>query len=206
MTTEAASITLTGFKKRGSSRRKSFPECGNNPLSFANPALNKEKYATDSKSKAHQNGIRQHNDASLDRNCEIRAGRNDVIRKAPDDPTPERPVNFVGSLSSHGFLSDKEGQYKRSSKHIRKCCRLCPPRWTFSVLILIVYLVFFGCSLSYSWVHVLGDPICDVQKRLCNMQLIGCVVIMASLVVFGVNLLFHIANFKSPNIQRHYVR
>merc|ERR1712226_395576 len=87
-----------------------------------------------------------------------------------------------------------------------RCCRFCPPRWVFSGLILVLYLVFFGCSLSYSWIYVFDDPQCNVQTRLCNMQLIGCILIMVSLCVFGANLVFHLINFKSPNIQRQYIR
>ena len=192
------SVRLTRFVKRSSSRRKSFPGCQGNSIHATNPVIDL-KYSTD----INENIVPIDNKNEIKRKSYIvRADQNDGP-VSPDDPvSPERV-----DLTLPGLVSERPTVPKAHLPEKRqKCCWLCPPRWVFSALIVVLYLVFFGCSISYSWIYVFGDPLCDIQTTLCNMQLSGCVVIMGSLCVFGANLVFHLINFRAPNIQRQYIR
>ena len=72
--------------------------------------------------------------------------------------------------------------------------------------LLVIYVAFFGFSLTYSFWYVFRDDTCDKYSKMCNMQFIGCLLIVASLIVFSANFITHLTNFKWPTIQRHYIR
>ena len=72
--------------------------------------------------------------------------------------------------------------------------------------LITIYVAFFGFALTYSFLHYFRGDTCDKYSKMCNMQFIGCWLIVASLVIFSANFFTHITNFKSPNIQRQYIR